>query len=124
MAQAIASYEATSSEQLSLTKGQLVMVRKKTDSGWWEGELQVCIKNLCHISYSSFLKIILSLQAKGRRKQVGWFPATYVKILQSGRLSGRTTPVSMSSKIEYNETIIGEYFFLSSMTQPWSIIFL
>lgn len=41
MAQAIATYEATSSEQLSLAKGQLVMIRKKTDSGWWEGELQV-----------------------------------------------------------------------------------
>lgn len=43
MAQAIASYEATSSEQLSLQKGQMVLVRKKTDSGWWEGELQVII---------------------------------------------------------------------------------
>lgn len=41
VAQAIASYEPTSSEQLALSKGQLVMIRKKTDSGWWEGELQV-----------------------------------------------------------------------------------
>ncbi|XP_063699833.1 intersectin-2 [Culicoides brevitarsis] len=83
VAQAIATYEATSSEQLSLAKGQLVMIRKKTDSGWWEGELQ----------------------AKGRRRQVGWFPATYVKLMQSGRISGRTTPVS-SGKIEYSEVII------------------
>lgn len=37
----IAPYEATSSEQLSLQRGQLIMIRKKTDSGWWEGELQV-----------------------------------------------------------------------------------
>lgn len=36
-----APYQATSSEQLSLQKGQLIMIRKKTDSGWWEGELQV-----------------------------------------------------------------------------------
>lgn len=43
MATVIAPYEATSSEQLSLQKGQLIMIRKKTDSGWWEGELQVCI---------------------------------------------------------------------------------
>lgn len=41
VAQVIAPYEATSSEQLSLTRGQLIMIRKKTDSGWWEGELQV-----------------------------------------------------------------------------------
>lgn len=41
VATVIAPYEATSSEQLSLQKGQLIMIRKKTDSGWWEGELQV-----------------------------------------------------------------------------------
>lgn len=34
------------------------MVRKKADSGWWEGELQ----------------------AKGHKRQVGWFPASYVKV--------------------------------------------
>ncbi|XP_055600986.1 intersectin-1 isoform X2 [Uranotaenia lowii] len=83
VAQVIAPYEATSSEQLSLTRGQLIMIRKKTDSGWWEGELQ----------------------AKGRRRQIGWFPATYVKILQGGRNSGRNTPVS-ASKVELNETIL------------------
>ncbi|XP_029712627.2 intersectin-1 isoform X2 [Aedes albopictus] len=83
VAQVIAPYEATSSEQLSLTRGQLIMIRKKTDSGWWEGELQ----------------------AKGRRRQIGWFPATYVKILQGGRNSGRNTPVS-ASKVELTETIL------------------
>lgn len=40
----IAPYEATSSEQLSLQKGQLIMIRKKSDSGWWEGELQVIFR--------------------------------------------------------------------------------
>uniref|UniRef100_A0A182P2W3 Dynamin-associated protein n=1 Tax=Anopheles epiroticus TaxID=199890 RepID=A0A182P2W3_9DIPT len=83
VAQVIAPYEATSSEQLSLQRGQLIMIRKKTDSGWWEGELQ----------------------AKGRRRQIGWFPATYVKILQGGRNSGRNTPVS-ASKVELTETIL------------------
>ncbi|XP_017772546.1 PREDICTED: intersectin-1 isoform X2 [Nicrophorus vespilloides] len=73
IASVIAPYQATSTEQLSLERGQLIMIRKKTDSGWWEGELQ----------------------AKGRRRQVGWFPASYVKVLNSsGRASGRTTPVS------------------------------
>ncbi|CAH0548139.1 unnamed protein product [Brassicogethes aeneus] len=73
IAQVIAPYQATSTEQLSLARGQLIMIRKKTDSGWWEGELQ----------------------AKGRKRQVGWFPASYVKVLNSsGRASGRTTPVS------------------------------
>uniref|UniRef100_A0AAR5QBU5 Intersectin-1 n=1 Tax=Dendroctonus ponderosae TaxID=77166 RepID=A0AAR5QBU5_DENPD len=73
IASVIAPYQATSPEQLSLARGQLIMIRKKTDSGWWEGELQ----------------------AKGRKRQVGWFPASYVKILNSsGKISGRSTPVS------------------------------
>lgn len=83
IAQVIAPYESTSTEQLTLQRGQLIMIRKKTDSGWWEGELQ----------------------AKGRRRQIGWFPASYVKILQGGRNSGRNTPVS-GSKIEMTEAIL------------------
>ncbi|XP_013099385.1 intersectin-1 isoform X2 [Stomoxys calcitrans] len=83
IAQVIAPYEATSPEQLSLTRGQLIMIRKKTETGWWEGELQ----------------------AKGRRRQIGWFPATYVKVLQGGRNSGRNTPVS-GSRVEMTETIL------------------
>ena len=31
----IAPYTATSKEQLSLAKGQMVIVRKKTETGWW-----------------------------------------------------------------------------------------
>ncbi|XP_011639535.1 intersectin-1 isoform X5 [Pogonomyrmex barbatus] len=68
--QVIAPYQGTSGEQLDLQRGQLIMIRKKTDSGWWEGELQ----------------------ARGKKRQVGWFPATYVKPLTSS--SNRSTPVS------------------------------
>lgn len=85
MAQVIAPYEATSSEQLSLQRGQFIMIRKKSETGWWEGELQV----------------------RGKRKQIGWFPATYVKVKQSGRLSGRSTPVS-GGKVQMNETVLGK----------------
>jgi len=41
VATVIAPYTATSTEQLSLQRGQLVKIRKKTTTGWWEGELQV-----------------------------------------------------------------------------------
>ncbi|XP_012284787.1 intersectin-2 isoform X2 [Orussus abietinus] len=68
--QVIAPYQATSSEQLDLQRGQLIMIRKKTESGWWEGELQ----------------------ARGRKRQIGWFPASYVKPLTSS--SNRSTPIS------------------------------
>jgi len=54
-----------------LERGQLIMIRKKTSTGWWEGELQ----------------------AKGKKRQVGWFPASYVKLLGIGG-SNRSTPVS------------------------------
>nr|CAD7429672.1 unnamed protein product [Timema monikensis] len=62
IATVIAPYQATSTEQLTLQRGQLIMVRKKTTTGWWEGELQ----------------------AKGRKRQIGWFPASYVKLLGGG----------------------------------------
>ncbi|XP_015589739.1 intersectin-1 isoform X6 [Cephus cinctus] len=68
--QVIAPYQATSAEQLNLQRGQLIMIRKKTESGWWEGELQ----------------------ARGKKRQIGWFPASYVKPL--GSSSNRSTPVS------------------------------
>ncbi|CAK9815717.1 ITSN1 [Anthophora quadrimaculata] len=68
--QVVAPYQATSSEQLDLQKGQFIMIRKKTDSGWWEGELQ----------------------ARGRKRQIGWFPASYVRPFTSS--SNRSTPVS------------------------------
>ena len=41
IASVIAPYQATGPEQLSLSPGQLISVRKKSPSGWWEGELQV-----------------------------------------------------------------------------------
>lgn len=45
IATVLANYQPTSEGQLQLTRGQLITVRKKSPSGWWEGELQV---SLCH----------------------------------------------------------------------------
>ena len=76
----IAPYKSTGPEQLSLEKNQLIQVRKKTSSGWWEGEIQI----------------------KGKKKQVGWFPASYVKLLNasggSGGSSARSTPDPVKQK--------------------------
>lgn len=47
IATVVAPYEASSKEQLTLTKGQMVSIRKKTDTGWWQGEIQgVSSKNI------------------------------------------------------------------------------
>lgn len=40
LAKVVAPYEATSKEQLTLSRGQMLVIRKKTDSGWWQGEIQ------------------------------------------------------------------------------------
>lgn len=42
--------------------------------------------------YISLSHHFLFLQAKGKKRQIGWFPATYVKVLGG---SSRSTPVSM-----------------------------
>ncbi|XP_078492454.1 intersectin-1 isoform X1 [Ciona intestinalis] len=81
IATVVAPYNATGDEQLSLQVGQIVLVRKKNESGWWEGELQ----------------------ARGKKRQVGWFPANYVKLMTSGSSSGKNTP-SDSAKIKKVET--------------------
>ncbi|KAJ7427584.1 hypothetical protein WISP_05770 [Willisornis vidua] len=68
IAQVIAAYTATGPEQLTLAPGQLILVRKKNPGGWWEGELQ----------------------ARGKKRQIGWFPANYVKLLSPG--TSKTPP--------------------------------
>ncbi|XP_018584076.1 intersectin-1-like isoform X3 [Scleropages formosus] len=68
IAQVIAPYMATGPEQLTLAPGQLILIRKKNPGGWWEGELQ----------------------ARGKKRQIGWFPANYVKLLSPG--TSKATP--------------------------------
>ncbi|XP_066554836.1 intersectin-2 isoform X6 [Amia ocellicauda] len=68
IAQVTSVYTATGTEQLSLASGQLILILNKNPSGWWLGELQ----------------------ARGKKRQKGWFPATHVKLL--GPNSGKTTP--------------------------------
>jgi hypothetical protein len=89
----IADYKATGGNQIDLEKGQLIQVRKKADSGWWEGEVQV----------------------KGKKRQIGWFPASYVKPLvgpTSGGSSARSTPDSAVKDPETSMLIITNHALL------------
>lgn len=61
IASVIAAYDATGPEQLSLHVGQLINVRKKSPSGWWEGELQVSCLFLC----MNFSLLLSNLQIFG-----------------------------------------------------------
>ncbi|XP_030411176.1 intersectin-2 isoform X3 [Gopherus evgoodei] len=72
IAQVTTAYAASGTEQLSLAPGQLILILKKNLSGWWQGELQ----------------------ARGKKRQKGWFPANHVKLL--GPSSERTTPAALS----------------------------
>lgn len=46
------------------------------------------------------LKIVsLSLQARGKKRQKGWFPASHVKLLGSN--SGKSTPASAASEKQH-----------------------
>lgn len=76
IAKVIAPYEGTSKEQLTLALGQMVLVRKKTETGWWQGELQA--------------------GGKGKKRAVGWFPASYVKLLDGGA-DKKPTPAGTES---------------------------
>ncbi|XP_040911658.1 intersectin-2b isoform X2 [Toxotes jaculatrix] len=66
--QVIRAHSSTGPEQLNLENGQLILILGKNASGWWLGELQ----------------------ARGKKRQKGWFPASHVKILGSN--SGKSTP--------------------------------
>ncbi|CAB1331231.1 unnamed protein product, partial [Coregonus sp. 'balchen'] len=71
IAQVSTAYTATGTEQLSLAPGQLILILSKNATGWWLGELQ----------------------ARGKKRQKGWFPASHVKMLGSN--SGKSTPAPL-----------------------------
>lgn len=75
----VANYEASGDGQLSLVKGQLIQVRKKTDGGWWEGEIH----------------------QKGKGRKSGWFPASYVKVLAGP--GGSPAPTATANQGSSNE---------------------
>lgn len=72
IAKVIRAHTSTSPEQLNLENGQLILILSKNASGWWLGELQ----------------------ARGKKRQKGWFPVSHVTVLGSN--SGKSTPAPQS----------------------------
>ncbi|KAK0142663.1 Intersectin-2 [Merluccius polli] len=68
IAQALVNTVSPTVQQLSLSPGQLIVVLAKNSTGWWLGELQ----------------------ARGKKRQRGWFHSSNVKLL--GPTSGKSTP--------------------------------
>ncbi|KAK2846206.1 hypothetical protein Q7C36_011060 [Tachysurus vachellii] len=68
IAQVTTACKAMMAEQLNVTPGQLILVLHKNSCGWWLGELQ----------------------ARGKKRQKGWFHSSNVRLLEPN--SGKTTP--------------------------------
>ncbi|XP_056873160.1 intersectin-2-like isoform X3 [Takifugu flavidus] len=73
IAQVVKAHSSSYPEHLTLENGQLILILSKNASGWWLGELQ----------------------ARGKKRQKGWFPASHVKVLgsQSGKSTSAPQPV-------------------------------
>ena len=69
----VASFRAEQAGQLTLSPGQLVLVRQQEPSGWWEGELQ----------------------SRRKHRQAGWFPANRVELLPSSSSTPTTSSASL-----------------------------
>ncbi|XP_037606775.1 intersectin-2a isoform X2 [Sebastes umbrosus] len=68
IAQAVTTAVAPTVHQLHLSPGQLIVVLAKNSTGWWLGELQ----------------------ARGKKRQRGWFHSSHVKLL--GPTSSKSSP--------------------------------
>uniref|UniRef100_A0A915PTZ4 Uncharacterized protein n=1 Tax=Setaria digitata TaxID=48799 RepID=A0A915PTZ4_9BILA len=80
-ARAIADFEATAENQLSLKVGDVVKIQSKSTSGWWQGEAS-------HTSgiFSLFLSpvlfyIVSAIASEDGVKKAGWFPGNYVEAM-------------------------------------------
>uniref|UniRef100_A0A8D3DCL3 Intersectin 2a n=1 Tax=Scophthalmus maximus TaxID=52904 RepID=A0A8D3DCL3_SCOMX len=73
IAQALTTTVTPTTHQLHLSPGQLIVVLAKNSTGWWLGELQ----------------------ARGKKRQRGWFHSSHVKLLgpTSNKLSPSPLPV-------------------------------
>ncbi|XP_062857887.1 intersectin-2a [Trichomycterus rosablanca] len=70
IAQVTATCVASTPEQLSVTPGQLILILHKNSCGWWLGELQ----------------------ARGKKRQKGWFHSSNVRLLEPN--CAKTPPAS------------------------------
>merc|ERR1719336_1533812 len=57
----------------------MIVIKKKTETGWWQGEQSEPVPK------KGKENNLLSLpeKGKGKKRSVGWFPASYVKLLES-----------------------------------------
>ncbi|XP_041831619.1 intersectin-2a isoform X2 [Melanotaenia boesemani] len=77
IAQAVITTEAPTLQQLCLSPGQLIVVQAKNSTGWWLGELQ----------------------ARGKKRQRGWFHSSHVKLLGPSSIKSSPSPLPVCQVI-------------------------
>uniref|UniRef100_A0A914LH46 Intersectin-1 n=1 Tax=Meloidogyne incognita TaxID=6306 RepID=A0A914LH46_MELIC len=71
---AIAAFEATASNQISLHLGDIVRVHQITPGGWWEGELE-----------------------RNGEKHIGWFPGNYLQVISEHKNDAETKSIAIAA---------------------------
>ncbi|KAM7542219.1 hypothetical protein Aperf_G00000019478 [Anoplocephala perfoliata] len=92
LAVVVTPFTARSSEQLSLTLGQYVKIRVRSSKGWWEGETQ----------------------QRGQDRQIGWFPADYVRLVNANNSSENQPAMAVKEPLEEFVPVIQD----SSTSEP------
>ncbi|XP_028295146.1 intersectin-2-like isoform X2 [Gouania willdenowi] len=77
IAQAVTTAKSPMMHQLGLSPGQLIVVLAKNSTGWWLGELQ----------------------ARGKRRQRGWFHSSHVKLLGPSSCKSSPSPLPVCQVI-------------------------
>uniref|UniRef100_H3C3D0 Intersectin 2a n=1 Tax=Tetraodon nigroviridis TaxID=99883 RepID=H3C3D0_TETNG len=77
IAQAVSNTVTPAVNQLSLSPGQLIVVLAKNSTGWWLGELQ----------------------ARGKKRQRGWFHSSCVKLLSPTSVKSSPSPLPVCQVI-------------------------
>ncbi|XP_053192529.1 intersectin-2a [Scomber japonicus] len=77
IAQAISTTITPTMHQLRLSPGQLIVVLAKNSTGWWLGELQ----------------------ARGKKRQRGWFHSSHVKLLGPSSIKSSPSPLPVCQVI-------------------------
>lgn len=125
---AIANYKPTGKEQLELKKGQMIQVRKRLESGKFYCSFSGCLLNLKIDSILNFQNLgwcFGEIQIKGKNKQSGYFPESYVKSMgkQSGASKDESGSAPKSPASNYSQPYEGCKLLFSNFVIPFYFFF-
>ncbi|KAG2456681.1 ITSN1 protein, partial [Polypterus senegalus] len=104
---AMYTYESNEQGDLTFQQGDVILVTKK-EGDWWTG----VVGDKTGVFPSNYVKPKES-EARGKKRQIGWFPANYVKLLSPG--TSKSTPTEPSKPTAPNAVcqVIGMYDYIA-----------